>query len=224
MSNALALQIKSLLVTMATVMTVSVPALSQSLGHESLNRESGKLKPSFYKAGIGLKDADPVRPVEGLELDRYLGKWFDIRSIPNSFQRGCTNTSAEYNVEDGGTLEVKNTCDKVDSQGAFLKAEEAIGRAWVKNADNSILKVSFACFFGFCLESAAGDYWVLALGPIDSNGQYSWAVVGTPNREYGWVLSRSTFIEPATMTAIESAILDQGYDPNDFQMTRHTSP
>lgn len=171
-----------------------------------------------------LKDADPIRPVEGLELDRYLGKWFDIRSIPNSFQRGCTNTTAEYSREDGGTIAVKNTCEKVDSSGQFQKFEEAVGRAWVKNADNSILKVSFACILGFCLESAAGDYWVLGLGPLDANGLYSWAIVGTPNREYGWVLARTSIIDESTMAEIEAVILDQGYDPADFNMTRHAAP
>lgn len=182
------------------------------------------LSPSASFSMTQSKEADPIRPVEGLELDRYLGKWFDIRSIPNSFQRGCTNTTAEYAREDGGTIAVKNTCEKVDASGQFQNFEEAIGRAWVKNADNSVLKVSFACIFGFCLESAAGDYWVLGLGPLDSSGLYSWAIVGTPNREYGWVLARTSKIDEATMAEIESAIVDQGYDPAEFNMTRHAAP
>lgn len=172
-------------------------------------------------ASPGTTDTTPVVPVTGLEVERYLGRWYDVRSIPNSFQRGCTNTTADYAVDDHDTLSVVNQCDKVNERGEWVELEVAEGKAWIKNSDNSVLKVSFACLFGYCFERFGGDYWVLGLGPINSEGLYSWAIVGTPSREFGWVLSREKNLDEATWTEIELLLRRQGYDPAGFATTIH---
>lgn len=159
------------------------------------------------------------QPATSVQLDRYLGKWFEIRSVPNTFQEGCTNTTAEYELEPEGTIKVTNNCRVVDTDGMFEKNTSVIGRGWVKNQDNSILKVSFSCVLGYCLENVSGDYWILELGPLNADGLYSWAIVGGPTRQFGWILSRESTIDDATMTEIETLLRAQGYNPAAFRTT-----
>ena len=59
-----------------------------------------------------------------------------------------------------------------------------------------------------------GDYWIIGL-----DEDYSYAIVGTPDRKYGWILSRNPQISPETPNRINSILRDQGYDPEDFKMT-----
>lgn len=161
---------------------------------------------------------EPI-PAKGVRLDQYLGKWYDIRSIPNDFQKGCTNTTAEYAPEPEGTIRVTNSCRVVAEDGTFEKDTAIVGRGWVKNQDNSILKVSFSCVLGFCVEPLGGDYWILELGPVNIDGLYSWAIVGSPTRQFGWVLSRTPTLTDATMLEIETLLRTQGYNPDHFKMT-----
>ena len=158
----------------------------------------------------------PVTAVEELDLKNYLGRWYDVRSIPNRFQKGCTNTTATYSLNSDNSLRVENECTL--NEDGERKVSRVVGKAWVKNEGRSKLKVSFACLFGLCTELAGGNYWVLALGPIE-NELYSWAIVGEPKRKYGWILSRTTALSAAAMTEIESRLSEQGYDPSRFAAT-----
>lgn len=158
----------------------------------------------------------PVTAVEALDLKSYVGRWYDVRSIPNRFQKGCTNTTATYALNGDNSLRVENECT-VNEDGE-RKVSRVVGKAWIKNEGGSKLKVSFACLFGLCTELAGGNYWVLALGPIE-NELYSWAIVGEPKRKYGWVLSRTPTLSASAITEIESRLNEQGYDPTRFAST-----
>lgn len=162
------------------------------------------------------------RPAPSVQLERYMGSWYDVRSIPNDFQRGCTNTMADYRIEASGALQVSNFCRVVDEQGTFEHATTVVGRGWIKNNAGSVLKVSFSCLLGFCAEKFAGDYWILELGPLNSAGLYSWAIVGGPTHEFGWVLSRTPTVSQATMDEIELRLRSHGYNPDSFRMTVQT--
>jgi apolipoprotein D and lipocalin family protein len=64
------------------------------------------------------------------------------------------------------------------------------------------------------METFLGDYWIIGL---DEN--YQWAIVGTPNRKYGWVLSRTPKLDKTTLDKIFQIIKDQGYNPNSFKIS-----
>jgi apolipoprotein D and lipocalin family protein len=83
----------------------------------------------------------------------------------------------------------------------------------VEKNTNAKLEVSFVSFLG--IRPFLGDYWIIGL---DEN--YQWAVVGTPSRKYGWVLSRSFSLSEDTMTEIFSLLKSQNYNPADFEMSK----
>ena len=164
--------------------------------------------------GTSTVAAQPSQPttVAHVDLQKYVGQWFEIAKIPNWFQRNCVrNTSANYTLRDDGRIDVVNRCE--DEDGAV---DTAAGIARVVDQQTSAkLEVSFFKLFGISL--FWGDYWILDLGE-----QYEYAVVGTPSRKYGWILSRSRELEAKTLKAIYKRLRMAGYDPAAFVMTLHT--
>ena len=172
----------------------------------------------FAIGAMGIMDKPDKRPtvVEELEVERYMGLWYSIASIPTTFERACARgTTAEYHLLESGRIEVTNTCLR-DDGSPFI----AVGRAWVPNASEPTkLKVSFVRFVNWWLFS--GDYWILDLG-----SDYDYAAVGHPQRKFGWILSRSPELPEETLDAIFTRLEAQGYDRNDFRrvdQSVHTS-
>lgn len=147
----------------------------------------------------------PLETVSSVDLDRYLGRWYEVASFPAWFQRGCTATTADYSLREDGLIKVVNSCRKGTPDG---KHKQSVGRAKVVDeVTNAKLKVSFFGPFW-------GHYWIIDLDP-----DYRWAVVGVPNRRYLWILSREPQLEESVFQAIVSRLPDQGYDPMRLQRT-----
>jgi apolipoprotein D and lipocalin family protein len=137
-----------------------------------------------------------LQTVDHVDLKRYLGLWYEIGRYPNSFQKGCLNSTALYTARPDGEIDVLNSCR--DEQDGSLR--EAKGRAWVvDNTSNARLKVSF--FWPF-----RGDYQIIDLGR-----EYEYAVVGTPNRKYLWILSRTPEMNPEVLAKILENVEKQGF-------------
>lgn len=160
---------------------------------------------------VALQEQSTLQTVERVELDRYLGTWYEIARLPNRFQDHCRgNVTADYARLDDGAIEVVNRC--LDNNGTI---DEARGVARiVEPSSNSKLEVSFVSLFGFHL--FWGDYWILDLGE-----EYEYSVVGMPSRKYGWILSRTTSMPPETWDRLRRVLTDAGYDPDKFLQTRH---
>ena len=149
-------------------------------------------------ACTGPMQGTPVRTIPSVDLARYTGLWYEIARYPNSFQKGCRDTTATYTLRSDGEITVVNRCLK----GAEGKLAEATGRAWLAEPpDTSRLKVTF--FWPF-----RGDYWIIDLGE-----NYEYAVVGTPDRMYLWILSRTPSLTADTYTGILQRLVPQGFDP-----------
>lgn len=139
-----------------------------------------------------------LETVSYVDLGRYLGTWYEIASFPQSFQRGCTGTTATYTLRDDGELDVINRC-RLDSLDG--KEKVARGRArLVDRTTNAKLEVSFFRPFW-------GPYWI-----IDLAQDYSYAVVGHPGRDYLWILSRTPTMSEPTYKTIVTRLKDQGYE------------
>lgn len=139
----------------------------------------------------------PVQTVPKVELERYLGSWYEIASFPQRFQRGCHATMASYSMADDGEIAVENRCNK-DALDGPLKV--ANGRARVVDTQtNARLQVSFFGPFW-------GDYWI-----VDLDSEYQYAVVGHPGRDYLWVLSRTPTMADDVYQGILSRLQAQQY-------------
>jgi len=149
----------------------------------------------------------PLQTVQKVDLKRYLGQWYEIARYPNRFQKGCLESSAIYTLRDDGDIEVLNRC-KDSGDG---KQRQSKGHAWVvDSASNAKLKVSF--FWPF-----RGDYWIIELGR-----EYEYAVIGTPNRKYFWILSRTRTMDDTLYAVILQRAKQQGFDPD--QVVRQEYP
>jgi apolipoprotein D and lipocalin family protein len=140
----------------------------------------------------------PLEAVSHVDIQRYLGTWYEIATIPQRFQKDCVRVTAHYSLRADGKIEVVNTCRKKTLDG---KAKSVRGKAWiVDKTTNAKLKVSF--FWPF-----AGDYWI-----IDLDEDYQWAVVGHPARTYLWILSRTPRMDDALYDELLARIAAKGYD------------
>ncbi|MBU1701208.1 MAG: lipocalin family protein [Candidatus Eisenbacteria bacterium] len=151
-------------------------------------------------------------PVERVELKKYTGLWYEIAKIPNRFQKKCAgNTSAFYSLRKDGRIDVVNRCIGRDNEQSEAKGVAKV----VDKKSNAKLKVSFVKLFGISL--FWGDYWIIGL-----DKDYTYAVVGTPDRKYGWILSRTRTLSEEQLDRIFSLLRKQGYNPDDFEMTKHS--
>ncbi len=139
----------------------------------------------------------PLRTVDRVDLTRYMGRWYEIATIPMSFQKGCVGVTATYTLRADGDVDVVNTCRKETLDGEERSAD---GKAWSVDPSNAKLEVRF--FWPF-----HGSYWIIDLDP-----DYRWAVVGHPDRKYLWILSRTPQMDPATYDAILGRLRAQEYD------------
>jgi apolipoprotein D and lipocalin family protein len=141
----------------------------------------------------------PLDVVADVDLDRYLGRWYEIASFPQRFQTGCVATTADYSPRDDGRIRVVNECRDGSFEGNLRRVD---GVAWVTDPQRSQAKLKVQFFWPF-----RGDYWIIALDP-----EYRYAVVGHPSRDYLWILSRTPTMDPAIYATLLAGIEAQGFD------------
>ena len=152
------------------------------------------------------RESAPPETVSFVDLDRYLGTWYEIAGIPNRFQRHCRgNTRAVYQRAAQQRIRVINSC--LDGDGRIDQAE-GVARI-VDPESNAKLEVSFVSLFGWQL--FWGDYWILDLAT-----DYSHVIVGTPDYRYGWLLSRTPVISAEVRQSLTDRLRSLGYDPSAF--------
>ena len=147
-----------------------------------------------------------LETVPYVDLNKYAGKWYEIASYPQRFQKGCHCTTAEYTMSEKGYVIVENRCNKdsVNGKQSYIK-----GKAFVeKGSGNSKLKVQF--FWPF-----KGKYWI-----IDLADDYSYAVVSHPNKKYLWILSRTSKMDDMIYQQITSKLKTKGFDLSKLQATK----
>lgn len=133
-----------------------------------------------------------------LDVQRYLGRWYEIARFDKSFERGLVGCTAEYSLRKDGKITVRNSGFKKDLNG---KLSVARGIARIPNPKQPrALKVSF--FWPF-----EGDYLIFALDP-----EYQWALVGDNTRNYLWILARQYQLEPELLESLKDLIVQNGFD------------
>ena len=146
--------------------------------------------------------AVPPVPVEKVDLDRYLGTWYEVARLPNpeedGFGRRCVDVTATYARRRDGTVDVLNVAYDANAR---LRRTSVHGWARVVDASGAKLVVRFFHLFD-------GDYWVLGLDP-----GYRWALVGGPKRRRLWLLSRTPRLDPVEYDRALAIAATAGYDP-----------
>jgi apolipoprotein D and lipocalin family protein len=160
----------------------------------------------FTMVAVSLAASDKsLEVVPELDLGRYAGLWYEIARLPNRFQKVCQgDVTATYELREDGTIKVINAC--IGKNGELEKAE-GVARVSDSSGPASKLEVRFAPAFLSFLPFVWGDYWV-----IDLASDYSHAVVGSPGRDYLWVLSRTPQMDQKLYNSILEKLRISGYD------------
>jgi lipocalin len=136
--------------------------------------------------------------VKNLNIERYLGKWYEIARFDHRFERDLVGVTATYSFRKDGKIRVENSGYRNTLDG---KQSVAIGKAKIPDPDvPSKLKVSFFLWF-------YGDYFVLEL-----DNEYQWAVIGSSSDNYLWILSRSPVMQEDLYNDLAHRLVERGYD------------
>lgn len=150
---------------------------------------------------------DGVEVIDGFDLDRYLGTWYEIARLDHSFERGLTNVTANYSMREDGGVRVLNR--GYDSEKGDW--DEAEGKAYfVGQTDVGSLKVSF---FG----PFYGGYNIIELDKTD----YQYSLVAGPDRGYLWILARTPDLDPATRDRLVSVARDLDFPVDELIFVEH---
>jgi apolipoprotein D and lipocalin family protein len=158
-----------------------------------------------------------LKTVPSVDLQKYSGVWYEIARLPNKFQKDCAgDVRAEYTLQQDGKIKVVNRCREAGKP----KPKEAEGVARVADEDkggNSILEVRFAPAILSFLSSVWGDYRILAL-----DGNYRYALVGSNDRKYLWILSRTKTLDDAIYKRLLATAVEQGFSIDQMIRTPQT--
>lgn len=133
--------------------------------------------------------------VTSLDVERYMGNWYEIARYDHRFERNLERCEALYTLEPNGRIGVRNS--GVDAKTGLLKISDGKAKAGKHPGQ---LRVSFFLFF-------YSDYNILALGP-----DYDWALVGSSSPNYLWILSRTPSLPASTIDHILTLARQRGYD------------
>jgi len=166
-------------------------------------------------ACAGVVSKGDLSTVASVDLSRYVGTWYEIARLPMWFQRHCVDSKAIYSSRPDGLVGVHNEC--VTESGGVEQAE---GVATVVDPKtNARLMVVFDNWFARLFGSSReGNYWILDLDP-----EYRTAMVGTPDRRYLWILSRTPQLEDSTYQRLVERARQLGYPVSDLIKARRAA-
>ncbi|XP_027901736.1 temperature-induced lipocalin-1-like isoform X3 [Vigna unguiculata] len=148
---------------------------------------------------------------KGVDLQRYMGRWYEIASFPSRFQpKNGANTRATYTLKEDGSVHVLNETFS-DGKRGFIE-----GTAYKAdpNSDEAKLKVKFYVPPFLPIIPVVGDYWVLFL-----DQDYQYALIGQPSRKYLWILSRKPDLDEEIYKELVEKAKEEGYDVSKLQKT-----
>ncbi|MFA5851467.1 MAG: lipocalin family protein [Spirochaetales bacterium] len=154
---------------------------------------------ALASASLWAETPKPLDLVPSLDLQRYLGRWYEVARYQHGFEKTLVGATAEYALRDDGKVSVLNSGFKKTLDGKYTDVKAVAWRP--NNAVPGALKVKFFGLF-------TSDYLVFGLDDAD----YQWALVGENNRKYLWFLSRTPEVDPALLEQMKEMASAQGYD------------
>jgi apolipoprotein D and lipocalin family protein len=160
---------------------------------------TGCIAVTIAASAYGQDRTKTLQPVEGVDINRYLGVWYEIARLPHRFEKDLVGVTATYTLKPNGKIEVLNQGYKGTLEGELKKAK---GRARIPNpAQSGLLKVSFFLFFW-------ADYKIIAL----DKENYEYALVTSSSKNYLWLLSRTPQLEDSTYNRLMTFAEEKGFD------------
>ncbi len=169
--------------------------------------------------------APPAQASPPVDLDAYLGTWYELARTPNDFQDNtphhegrtyseCTGSTAEYERVDPDTVRIVNRCVRIAADGARWE-DEAVGYGLVDpKGAGAVLRIAFGPTWARWVQrliSLGGfEYRIFALGRRDAAGQYRWSVVGNSDRDFLFLLARTPTVDDATWREMLRAANEAG--------------
>jgi apolipoprotein D and lipocalin family protein len=144
------------------------------------------------------------KTVDHVDLKRYQGTWYELARLPMFFQRNCAQSEALYTLKADGNIAVTNRCRTIEG-----KWNEATGTAspQVQGKTDKLWVVFDNWFSNLFPGLTKGEYWVLYV-----SSDYKVALVGSPNRKFLWLLSRTTHVPQSVRNDLLMKAQQQGYD------------
>lgn len=149
----------------------------------------------------------PLITEDAIDITRYIGTWHEQYRLPNRFQKQCVaDISAQYSLMPANKIEVINKCKTED--GNYIEAK-GVARINTKQKPikSSILEVRFAPEWLAWWPGVWGDYWIIKI-----TDNYDHVLVGSPDRQYLWLLSRDKMADPNTIRILFDVASKQGFD------------
>ena len=160
-----------------------------------------------------------------VELSRYLGDWYEYARTPNQFEDNtlvrdgkeygpCYAARTTYKADGQNAITLRNACERRASDGSVI-TESISGKAILRSGTQGRkLQIAFgsglARFFQRAISGGGFPYWIYCIGPVNATGQYLWAVVSGPDRDYVFVLTRQRSIMDSTRTDILRCSAEHG--------------
>jgi len=146
---------------------------------------------------------EPLKTVEQVILDEFMGDWYVIANIPTSIEKGAHNAIESYRIDDDGSIATTFTFHK-DSFAGELKTYNP--RGFVSKESNAIWGMQF-------IWPIKADYRIIYL-----NQDYSVTVIGRNKRDYVWIMAREPAISASEYAQILSMLESVGYDLGEIQL------
>ena len=147
---------------------------------------------------------EPLETVQYVNIEKFMGDWYVIANIPTFLEKGATNAIESYRLNDKGEVETRFSYYKGSPKGV---KKEYFPKGFIINKEtNAEWKMQFLWPF-------KAPFLI-----IDLDSDYSFTVIGVPNRKYVWIMARKPAIPEDTYLAILSRLKQKGYDLSSLQM------
>ena len=155
-----------------------------------------------------LKGADTMKTVEFVDLEKFMGKWFVIALVPNMIEKGATNSSDTYALNNDGTIDITYDAIKDGKERQIKQKGTVVDKS--SNAEWTIqMRKPFVPFMKFPFKIVY----------VDEN--YEYMAVGYPKNTMGWIMGRSSQISSEDYDKIMSSLIDLGYTKDQFEFVEH---
>ena len=155
-----------------------------------------------------IKGADTMKTVEFVDLEKFMGKWFVIALIPNMIEKGATNSSDTYVLNEDGTIDITYNAIKDGKQRQIKQKGTVVNQS--SNAEWTIqMRKPFVPFMKFPFKIVY----------VDEN--YEYMAVGYPKNTMGWIMGRSSSLSEEDYNKIINSLIELGYTADQFELVKH---